>query len=133
MWATGYNQKACCWRDVGDRFELGRFLLDNCGREVLIGRVVVEDLLAKGSSWEGFCWRDVDDRFGLGGLLLERCGRQVPIGRVFIGEMWATDSDHGRVNIGELWATAGSDRKSFRWRDVGDRFEFGGFSLEGCG
>jgi hypothetical protein len=77
MWAKGYNQKACCWGDVEEGFELGRFLLENCELELWIGRVVVEDLWAKGSSWEGFRWRDVDDRFGLGGLLLKNCGRQV--------------------------------------------------------
>jgi hypothetical protein len=97
---------------VGDRFELGGFSLDRCGPQVRVGRVVVGEMWATGSSWEGFRWRDVGDRFGsegfrwrdvgdrfeLGGFSLERCGRQVRVGR-----------------------------------DVGDRFEFERFSLERCG
>jgi hypothetical protein len=75
---------------VGDRFELGRFSLERCGKQVRVERVVVGEMWATGSSWEGFCWIDVGDRFELGGFSLDRCGRQVGVGRVFVGEMWAT-------------------------------------------
>jgi hypothetical protein len=55
----------------------------------------------------------VGDRFRSGQFSSERCGRQIPM---------------KRVNIGEIWAT-GLSSEGFRWRDVDDRFEFGGFSL----
>jgi hypothetical protein len=35
------------------------------------------------------------------------------------------------VVVGEMWAT-GLSSECFRWRDVGDRFGSGGFSLERC-
>ena len=67
---------------MGDRFELGGFLLERCGRQVGVGRVFVGEMWATGSSWEGFRWRDVSDRFELGGFSLERLRRHVPIGTV---------------------------------------------------
>jgi hypothetical protein len=53
---------------------------------VRVGRVVVGDIWATGSNWEG-CWRDVGDRFRSELLLLERCGQYDRMGRVFVGEM----------------------------------------------
>jgi hypothetical protein len=89
---------------VGDRFELGGFLLERCRRQIWIGRVVVEELwVTAGLNRESCCWRDVGDRFR-----------------------------SGRVNIREMWAT-GSSWEGFRWRDVDNRFGLGGLLLKNCG
>jgi hypothetical protein len=80
--------------------------LERCGRQVRVGRVVVGEMWATGSRWEGCSWRDVGDRFELKGFSLEICGGQVRVGRVVVGEMWAISSS---------W-------EGFRWRDLGDRF-----------
>jgi hypothetical protein len=59
---------------VVDRFELGGFLLERCGRQVQVGSDFVGEIWVTGSSWEGFLWRDMGDRFKLGGISLDRCG-----------------------------------------------------------
>jgi hypothetical protein len=75
---------------VGDRFGSGRLLLENCGRQFRVWRVIVRELWATDSGREGCCWRYMGDRIESGGFLMGRCGRQIRVRMVVVGEMWAT-------------------------------------------
>jgi hypothetical protein len=98
-----------------------------------VGRFFVGEILATGSSQDGCCWGDVGNWFKLQRLLLRRCRQQVYVRSVSVGEIWATGSSRESYCLTrEMWAT-GSSWEGFRWRDVGDRFKLGGFSLERCG
>jgi hypothetical protein len=104
-------------RDVGDRFELGGFSLERCGRQVRVGRVFVREIQETGSEQDIFHSRDVGCSFRLVSDRYQKTTLQNLRKDAFVnGEMWVK----------------GSDRESCQWRYVGNRFKLGRLLLARC-